>query len=147
MSSCLNVPIFISHPHFLYGDPKLSELFDGLNPIKEKHLSSFHMHPRVGAPFGGFFRFQFNIKVSHFRENFKSFPDDMVLPIAWIDLKTDTEEWIWFEVFCGLSKLIDFVEILGLYGSIFGIFYSCWRILSNFITQTGYESVKMKEIM
>lgn len=33
----LGVPIMMSYPHFLRGDPLLSEPFEGLHPNPEKH--------------------------------------------------------------------------------------------------------------
>ena len=49
LSTCLKetigfeVPMILSKPHFLHGDPKLRSLFDGIVPNEDKEwLSSFH---------------------------------------------------------------------------------------------------------
>lgn len=41
---CVKAPVVISHPHFLYGDPKLlANIGSGLNPIEKLHEFVFNV--------------------------------------------------------------------------------------------------------
>lgn len=41
---CIQAPIVVSHPHFLYGDPSLlANVGSGLNPIERKHEFIFNV--------------------------------------------------------------------------------------------------------
>lgn len=64
-SKCnFDAPIFVSFPHFLGGDPKLFELFEGLNPIAELHRTYADVHPRLAFPIYGASRFQVNVRLN-----------------------------------------------------------------------------------
>lgn len=51
ISSCtMGSPVFLSLPHFLYGDEKLVDQFIGLNPDENKHGFYFKLDDKLGVP-------------------------------------------------------------------------------------------------
>lgn len=145
MSDCSDVPMFLSNPHFLDADERLFDLIDGLKPDRQRHQSLFHFHPRVGVPLGGVFRTQFNIKVSHFRDHFKEFPEGSVLPIAFFELLLE-DDWMLMKFFMCLARFADFLETFLKFLSIFGIFYSFYKICEQLLRNKRkfrYNGVKI----
>lgn len=45
----IDVPVYVSYPHFMDADPSLSEPFEGLNPIREKHQTYLKLQPVIKA--------------------------------------------------------------------------------------------------
>ncbi|CAO1443186.1 unnamed protein product [Diamesa hyperborea] len=85
ISSCIGgVPMVISYPHFYEGDPSLSEMFEGLNPVQKDHETFAYIHPRLAFPIGGATRFQFNIRVKT-HNGYYSKLKDIILPLCWLD--------------------------------------------------------------
>lgn len=82
-----NVSMFISFPHFYLGDPKLRENFEGLNPSEQLHGTFADIHSRLAFPINGASRFQINIqlKKSSYVNKFSKFPNDIILPLCWIE--------------------------------------------------------------
>lgn len=107
-----NPPILISNPHFLEGDQKLFEHIEGLNPNKSLHEIWFYLHPRLSIQLYGTTRTQFNIKVSRYGNYYKNIPNDIILPLAWIEstLEYSSEEVksrIYFA-----TVIVDYIEIV-----------------------------------
>lgn len=51
ISSCVTgAPVYISFPHFLYGDSSLRHPFEGLQPNESKHAFSFQVDDKLGVP-------------------------------------------------------------------------------------------------
>eukprot|EP01038_Epipyxis_sp_PR26KG_P004648 gene4648-6532_t len=48
LTKAVNVPVFLSFPHFLNGDPRLVEAVTGMHPDPEKHSSYLDMEPQTG---------------------------------------------------------------------------------------------------
>ena len=47
----MGVPIVMSTPHFLDADKSLHEAFDGVQPIREKHITYLNIEPTTGKNF------------------------------------------------------------------------------------------------
>ncbi|PIK51964.1 putative lysosome membrane protein 2 isoform X1 [Apostichopus japonicus] len=88
VSNChQDAPVVMSLPHFLFAEEKVLEMLDGdLNPIKEKHQTSFDLEPITGGPLQVFKRLQINIHQKAYKDmpNFKSLPN-AYLPILWLE--------------------------------------------------------------
>ncbi|XP_017143381.1 lysosome membrane protein 2 [Drosophila miranda] len=86
-----NIPLAITYPHFMHGDPSLLEPFEGLQPDESRFSSVFVVQPQLGAPMQGtHLRLQANQVVG--KVNFNSLMEpfeDMVLPLLWVDLNID----------------------------------------------------------
>ncbi|XP_060105217.1 scavenger receptor class B member 1 [Heteronotia binoei] len=87
MSSCqLNVPLFLSQPHFLNADPELLETVDGLHPSEEKHGLFVEMHPMTGVPLNVSVKLQLSLFIK--RVPFISQTGrikQVVLPLLWFE--------------------------------------------------------------
>lgn len=86
----MGAPAFISFPHFYRGDPRLVQDVDGLmKPNNEEDYETYvDVHPEMGFGMGGKIRLQMNIQVkkSFGITQLEKFEDDMLLPVAWIEL-------------------------------------------------------------
>ncbi|XP_069695610.1 protein peste-like [Periplaneta americana] len=87
-SSCLrDMPMFLSLPHFLYGDPYYREQVKGVSPPNlEKHLFHMTVEPTTGIPLDIAFRFQINLLL---RNNpkislYKDVPT-ILFPYVWLE--------------------------------------------------------------
>lgn len=134
VSDCIdgNPPILISHPHMMEGDKKLFEHFEGLNPNMSLHESFAHIHPRLSVPISGVSRMQLNMRVSHFGNYYKKLPNDIILPLVWIE--TTSEEFpVGIKTRLFLSTVVvDFIEIFFKIGSIISLMLSIlYLMLSN----------------
>lgn len=81
-------PAFMSLPHFYNADPSILEYISGLAPNPKEHLTYLDLHPRWGYAMGGKTRLQMNIQVkkSFGMSQLDAFENDMMLPVAWIEL-------------------------------------------------------------
>lgn len=90
----MGAPAFISFPHFYRGDPTLVQDVDGLvKPQNEADYETYvDLHPEMGFAMGGKIRLQMNIQVkkSFGISQLDKFEDDMILPVAWVELVTLT---------------------------------------------------------
>ncbi|KAF2883476.1 hypothetical protein ILUMI_22693 [Ignelater luminosus] len=132
-----DAPVYISFPHFYKADPKLSEPFEGLKPVKEKHESYFKIQPKLGVPLEGKIRIQMNLKVDH-AENVApvaTFPS-IIFPVMWIEEGIDEvtpaiRRWVYLS-----TTFADVACPLLTYGSIFtgsciliGVFINAYKSL------------------
>lgn len=121
VSKCIdgNPPIHISQPHFLDGNSKLFEHFEGLNPNESLHNGYAYVHPRLSVPFFGVSRLQVNLKVNHFGNYYKNFPDDIIIPLAWIETSTTKEfpENIKKRLYLS-TVVVDYLEVFMKFGSL-----------------------------
>ncbi|XP_045469204.1 scavenger receptor class B member 1-like [Harmonia axyridis] len=87
-SQCFwDFPIGTSFPHFLYGDPKLKDFVDGLQPEKSKHESYVYVEPTIGIPITSRARSQSNLilrKLEGFNGDIDKF-SEQVIPMFWAD--------------------------------------------------------------
>ncbi|KAF2893100.1 hypothetical protein ILUMI_13073 [Ignelater luminosus] len=92
MSPCYyGIPIVMSRPHFLDGDPNLVKQVDGLFPDKNKHGFFMLIHPEMGVPLELKLRLQVNLRMPNTQYNAKTRPfNNLVLPLFWVELSVDT---------------------------------------------------------
>lgn len=79
--------MFISYPHFLYGNKTLFEKFEGLHPNEEAHGTVADIHTKLAFPISGHSRFQFNILVDA-NKHHPNITEDLILPILWIEVSS-----------------------------------------------------------
>lgn len=48
LTQAMNLPVYVSFPHFLYGDPRLVEAVTGLHPVEAYHNSEIDLEPQTG---------------------------------------------------------------------------------------------------
>ena len=60
LSECVNQPVIMSSPHFLFGDPKFLNDIEGLKPDSSKHITQLYLEPMSGVPMIANKRLQFN---------------------------------------------------------------------------------------
>ncbi|CAH1165858.1 unnamed protein product [Phyllotreta striolata] len=88
ISACnYNAPMFLSHPHFHRGDPKLIEPFVGLQPNRGDFESYFDLHPTMGFAMRVRNLVQINVQVQKALsvDKVDMFEDGVILPIAWME--------------------------------------------------------------
>ena len=62
-TAAFGIPVFVSFPHFLHGDPRLVAAVQGLNPLDSKHDSVFEVEPQTGLPTLAHKRLQVNYQL------------------------------------------------------------------------------------
>ncbi|KAG5899426.1 hypothetical protein JTB14_033618 [Gonioctena quinquepunctata] len=82
------LPITLSQPHFLNGDPELLKTVNGLSPTEEAHASVAKIQPDLGIPLhGSTLKIQVNLAVGETKFNTKTKPfNGLTLPLMWIEL-------------------------------------------------------------
>ncbi|XP_031365828.1 sensory neuron membrane protein 2-like isoform X2 [Apis dorsata] len=83
VSNCLKVPIIISEPHFLHGDPQLLMYAHGLNPDKDLHETFVVIEPYTGTPLSGQKKIQLNLKLERQPVNLLSNISEGYFPLLW----------------------------------------------------------------
>lgn len=134
ISGCIdgNPPAFVSHPHFMEGEAELFKHFDGLKPDPSLHSSFVYLHPRLAVPLYGVSRMQFNLKVNHFGNHYKRFPDGILLPLAWIEMTNgEFPDHIKTRLFLS-TVVVDLLETLFKYGSLISSIISIVYFIINF---------------
>lgn len=119
ISDCIDgtPPGFVSHPHFMEGEEKLFEKFEGLSPDVNLHSSYAYLHPRLSVPLFGVSRMQVNLKVTKLKNHYEKF-DNLILPIAWIETSTDSFP-VKFNFLLFLSTIVvDYIEMIFKFGSL-----------------------------
>jgi scavenger receptor class B, member 1 len=131
VSKCIdgNPPILISYPHFMEGDQQLLQHFDGLNPNESLHSSFAYIHPRLSVPFFGVSRMQLNIKVNRFGKYFEKIPDEIILPLVWIEMTTeDFSESLKTKMFLS-TIVVDNIELFFKFGSLISLMISLFVLV------------------
>lgn len=77
------VPIIISEPHFLHGDPQLLMYAHGLNPDKDLHETFVVIEPYTGTPLSGQKKIQLNLKLERQPVNLLSNISEGYFPLLW----------------------------------------------------------------
>ncbi|KAL7044998.1 hypothetical protein ACKWTF_002130 [Chironomus riparius] len=138
VSDCIDgtPPIYASHPHFMEGDEKLFSHFEGLAPNKSLHNSYAYIHPRFSIPVLGTSRMQLNLKLTHHKNYYNHYPNELILPLAWIETTSDMiPEEFKFKLYLstvivnGIEIILKYGSFLTLIASLFILFYS---IKNNF---------------
>jgi len=85
----LGSPVFITLPHFLHGDPHLTDHVDGLHPDPKKHSFYYKVEPRTGIPLEVVSRYQINAYVEKDNNLYAFMPPKLLLPVLWVqEIKT-----------------------------------------------------------
>ncbi|KAJ4444620.1 hypothetical protein ANN_06416, partial [Periplaneta americana] len=81
-----SIPVALSFPHFLHGDPRLVDMMEGLSPDPSKHESFIMLQPNLGLPMAVSTRMQLNLVVHNTRHNPRvAIFNNYTLPIFWLD--------------------------------------------------------------
>lgn len=112
-------PIIVSFPHFMYGEEKLFEYFEGLSPNSSLHETHAYIHKRFASSLYIASRGQINVKLySPYKKYFQKFPKGMIFPLAWTEVinvvSDDDKIWLFMS-----TRVTDFAENFFQYGSIF----------------------------
>lgn len=131
VSDCIDgsPPVLASHPHFMEGDEKLIEHFEGIAPNRSLHDSFVYLHSRFSVPVFGTSRMQLNLKLSHHKNYYKHFPNGLILPLGWVETTTDViPDEFKFKLYLS-TVVVDFTEAVIKYGSVFTFIVSLTYIL------------------
>ncbi|XP_031773054.1 sensory neuron membrane protein 2-like [Apis florea] len=83
VSDCLKVPIIMSEPHFLHGDPRLLMYARGLNPDEDLHETFIVIEPYTGTPLSGQKKIQLNLKLERQPVDLLSNISEGYFPLMW----------------------------------------------------------------
>ncbi|KAI9565812.1 hypothetical protein GHT06_009607 [Daphnia sinensis] len=79
-------PVVLSTPHFYLGDPKYSNAFTGLKPVKEWHETNIDLEPLTAVPVFISERIQINIDVRRYGVPSRFLDiNNTVFPVFWIN--------------------------------------------------------------
>jgi len=96
LQGCQGVPVIMSTPHFLDADPSLHEAIEGVDPIREKHITFLDIEPNTGLPIQAHKRIQVSVPIEHSDyfapyKNFKSPDNSVIFPVVWVDEGADID--------------------------------------------------------
>lgn len=114
MSACTEggAPILISQPHFLNGDPALTEFLDGLAPSKEKHEFFLDIHSKYGLTLGTVSRIQINVEVKKDTMILKNVPSGLILPLIWMEISSEDMPEHMFNLMYHATFSVHYLEVL-----------------------------------
>jgi len=93
LEGCQGVPVIMSTPHFLDGDPQLVENIDGIDPVRELHQTYLHLEPLSGAPMQAHKRIQISLPLLQSqRFDMLNNVKESVFPLAWVDEGADIDD-------------------------------------------------------
>merc|ERR1712142_567662 len=90
LQGCQGAPVVMSTPHFLDADPSLHEAIDGLDPVREKHVTFLNLEPRTGMPLQAHKRIQISVPVfpsTYFTALGQA--KQNIFPLVWVDEGAD----------------------------------------------------------
>ncbi|XP_076629150.1 sensory neuron membrane protein 2 [Colletes latitarsis] len=82
-SQCQMLPVMLSEPHFLHGDPKLLDYARGLKPDKKLHETYIAIEPLTGTPIAGQKCTQINMKLTKQPVKLLANVSEGYFPILW----------------------------------------------------------------
>jgi hypothetical protein len=135
ISDCIpdNPPVVISHPHFAEGDPKLCEMFEGLEPEKfNTPQTCIYVVPRFGVTVFLSTKIQFNLRVSSLSKYYTKL-NDVILPVAWIETSLEEPPIALKMIFYVITYVVDGLEIILKYGSILVLLISSICLIRNIL--------------
>jgi len=101
LEGCQGVPVIMSTPHFLDGDVRLSEAIDGLDPVRDLHVTYLNLEPLSGMPMQAHKRIQISLPVSaspyfdslnNLLVNMPNYTQpELVFPLTWVDEGADID--------------------------------------------------------
>lgn len=135
-SKCLDgIPLLVSYPHFLEGDPKLFERFEGLRPNEKDHETYADIHARMAFPISGASRLQMNFKVSKFQAflipSYYTTLDGVILPIFWFEVTAGEIPAEFQKIVFHTTQSANATYLAIQYGSLIGAIVSLLLLLST----------------
>lgn len=130
-----NPPLLGSLPHFMEGDPKLFEPFEGLKANKSIHMPYAYIHPRLGSLIKGSLCYQLNIRVTSYNNCYKKF-NDLILPLVWMEFTIDEMPTIFKVLLFIVSPVGDILEVILKYGSILSFLMSIYHLFKFYVRFT-----------
>jgi len=128
LEGCQGAPVLMSTPHFLGGDPMLSEAIDGIDPVQAKHVTYLDLEPTTGLPLQAHKRIQASVamlKVDWF--DALANVNDTIFPLLWVDEGADIDKenlkklksllvtpFLAVDISCGLAIGIGGLILIGL---------------------------------
>ncbi|XP_076390158.1 sensory neuron membrane protein 2 isoform X2 [Megachile rotundata] len=82
---CQKVPVFVSEPHFLHGDPELLNYARGLTPNEVLHKTYVVIEPYTGIPLAGEKKTQLNLKLARRPVNLLANISEGYFPLLWFE--------------------------------------------------------------
>ncbi|XP_062999893.1 scavenger receptor class B member 1 isoform X2 [Elgaria multicarinata webbii] len=112
VSACRsNAPLFISNPHFLYGDPALLDTVDGLHPNEEEHRLFLDLNPLTGVPLNCAIKMQLNLFIKQVPGILQTGTiKPVVLPLLWFSESGQIEGHILDEFYTNLVLIPSLIE-------------------------------------
>ncbi|CAL8070705.1 unnamed protein product [Calicophoron daubneyi] len=84
-SNGFKVPMYMSQPYFLGGDPELRAAINGLpEPNEEEHATRVHIEPNTGFVLEAFKKVQFNVLLNRETTSIKKIKKPIYFPVAWV---------------------------------------------------------------
>jgi len=93
LQGCQGAPVVMSTPHFLDGDPSLAEAIDGINPVRDAHVTYLNLEPMTGMPLQAHKRIQINVPLFQSKrfELLKNVIESL-FPLVWVDEGADIDQ-------------------------------------------------------
>jgi len=93
LQGCQGAPVVMSTPHFLDGDPSLAEAIDGVEPVREKHVTYLNLEPRTGMPLEAHKRIQISVPVypTEYFTALQNIEKLVIFPLVWVDEGADID--------------------------------------------------------
>ncbi|XP_071864324.1 sensory neuron membrane protein 2, partial [Bombus fervidus] len=85
VSECQKLPVILSEPHFLHGDPQLLKYARGLNPDESLHETYIIIEPYTGTPLSGQKRTQINLYLEKQSVELLSNVSEGYFPLMWCE--------------------------------------------------------------
>ncbi|KAK1135190.1 hypothetical protein K0M31_007961 [Melipona bicolor] len=85
MSECQKMPVILSEPHFLHGDPQLLKYAGGLSPNEETHATYIIIEPYTGTPLSGQKKTQLNLYLERQPVELLSNVSEGYFPLMWCE--------------------------------------------------------------
>ncbi|XP_022184723.1 lysosome membrane protein 2 [Nilaparvata lugens] len=121
LSPCAHgVPLAMSFPHFLNGDPVLFKKIAGLKPNKNLHDFYIDIQPKLGFTLGMVSRLQMNLRVQKPPADvlLKAFNNNMILPLVWLEIFADQMPDDIFRVIYHATFTVRNAQIVLMYGTL-----------------------------
>ncbi|XP_058806100.1 scavenger receptor class B member 1 [Phymastichus coffea] len=132
MTPCyFNIPAAASLPHFLNGDPSLSNGIEGLKPDPEKHRTEIILQPDIGIPIYVRSRMQTNLVMGETRYNAKiKHFNNMTVPLFWTDVVIPgLPDDILFLMKFSINVAPIIQQIIVILLAIIGLALICWSLV------------------
>lgn len=133
-----NPPLYGSFAHFIKGDEKLFEHFEGLSPDESLHSSYAYIQPRIGLLIKGGLRYQLNIRVTRFNNHYKKF-DNLILPLIWLEYTLDELPLKFKIMLFMVSPIANILEVILKYGSILSFVLSIYQLFKLYVIKIKFD--------